>query len=300
MHDHVRAAVLAAFAADALSLGVHWIYNTRVIDRKYGRVETLLKPELAKFHAGKEKGDLTHYGDQMLLLLETVVAAGGFDPQAFAARWQAFAANYGGYMDKASKETLENFSAGKRYPATGSASTDLAGAARIAPLLIHYHQRPEELVAAARDQTAVTHNHPEVIACAELYARAVFRVLAGSRPVAALKDALEETAGADRIRDFIAAGLDSQGLDTRAAILDLGQACEVAQALPSTIHLIASYEDDLKTALVENIMAGGDSAARGMLVGLLLGADQGRQAVPGDWLSGINAYRRISGLLGLT
>ena len=299
MDDRVRAAVLAAFAADSLSLGVHWIYNTRVIDRKYGRVETLLKPELARFHAGKHKGDLTHYGDQMLLLLETVAAA-GFDPQTFAGRWQAFAASYGGYMDKASKETLENFSGGKRYPAAGSASTDMAGAARIAPLLIRYHKRLDALVAAARQQTAVTHNHPAVIACAELFARAAFLVLDGKRPVAALKDALEETAGANRIRDFIAAGLDSKGLASRGAILDLGQACEVAQALPSAIHLIASYEDDLKTALVENIMAGGDSAARGMLVGMLLGADQGIDAVPAQWRTGINAYRRICRLLGST
>ena len=56
MTDKIKAAVWGAFAGDALALGVHWIYNTRVIDRKYGRVETLLKPELAKYHAGKEKG----------------------------------------------------------------------------------------------------------------------------------------------------------------------------------------------------------------------------------------------------
>ena len=72
MQDNRKAAILAAFAADALALGVHWIYNTHVIDRKYGRVEDLLAPQLAKFHAGKRRGDFTHYGDQMLLLLETV------------------------------------------------------------------------------------------------------------------------------------------------------------------------------------------------------------------------------------
>ena len=39
MKDNPKAMVLASFAADALSLGVHWIYNTNVIDKKWGRVD---------------------------------------------------------------------------------------------------------------------------------------------------------------------------------------------------------------------------------------------------------------------
>lgn len=299
MNERIRAAVLSAFAADSLALGLHWIYNTRVIDRKYGRVASLLKPELARFHAGKERGDFTHYGDQMLLLLETVVADGGFDEASLARRWHAFAAGYGGYMDKASQATLANFESGKSFPETGSDSTDLAGAARIAPLLIACPpDRPDELAAAAVAQTRLTHDHPEVLAAAELFARAACRVLGGERPVAALQAALGDTEGAERVREYVEEGFDSRGLETRQAILDLGQACAVADALPSTVHLVATYEDDLATALVENIMAGGDSAARGLLVGLLLGADQGAGAIPADWLNGMNAYPRIAQLLG--
>ena len=37
MKDNPKAMVLASFAADALSLGVHWIYNTNVIDKKWPR-----------------------------------------------------------------------------------------------------------------------------------------------------------------------------------------------------------------------------------------------------------------------
>jgi ADP-ribosylglycohydrolase len=297
MPDNRTAAILAAFAADALALGVHWIYNTRVIDRKYGRVETLLAPELASFHAGKRRGDLTHYGDQMLLLLETVVAGGGFDPLAFAERWRAFAAGYGGYMDKASKETLRHFADGRTYPEVGSHSTDLAGAARLAVLLRHPVAGEEGLVAAARAQTRLTHDHPQVLAGAELFARAVWRVLEGQRPVAALTAALEATSGADGIADLVAAGLETRDQDTRQAILELGQACEVAQALPATVHLIARHEGELKTALVENIMAGGDSAARGMLAGMLLGASLGKEAIPQEWLAPINVYPRLASLL---
>ena len=297
MQDNRKAAILAAFGADALALGVHWIYNTHVIDRKYGRVEDLMAPQLAKFHAGKRRGDFTHYGDQMLLLLETVAGTGKFDPLGFARRWQAFAAGYGGYMDKASKETLQHFAEGKRYPEAGSHSTDLAGASRMAPLLAIRDLSPNDLVAAARAQTAATHNQSQVLACAELFARAVWRVLEGKGPVTALKAALNETEGGDEIADLVVMGLESKGQETRQAILDLGQACEVDQALPATVHLIATYPNDLRTALIENIMAGGDSAARGALVGMLLGAGQSAGAVPDEWLTGINAYPRIRQLL---
>ena len=75
--NRIKAAVIGAFVADALSLGVHWVYNTGVIDKKLGRVEHYYDP-LTSYHKGKKAGDFTHYGDQMLVLLESV-SGGGFD-----------------------------------------------------------------------------------------------------------------------------------------------------------------------------------------------------------------------------
>jgi hypothetical protein len=42
MKERSKAMVLASLAADSLALGVHWIYNTHVIDKKFGRVEHFL------------------------------------------------------------------------------------------------------------------------------------------------------------------------------------------------------------------------------------------------------------------
>ncbi len=67
MNDKAKAMVLASFAADALALGVHWIYNTNVIDKKWGRVEDYIKPQRPTFHPTKELGEFTHYGDQTLV-----------------------------------------------------------------------------------------------------------------------------------------------------------------------------------------------------------------------------------------
>lgn len=288
MQEKIKASILASFAADTLALGVHWIYNTNVIDRKYGRVVSLLKPELAKFHATKKKGDFTHYGDQTRVLLDTVTGASKFDLVKFSHNWQVLFKDYDGYLDHATKETLENIAKGKSPHEAGSSSDDLSGASRIAPLLLCQYGNREKLVGDARDQTAMTHNNPLVVGSAGFFAGVLHQVVYGAAPEDAIKDALHHLNPESRIADGIKKGVESRHLETRKAILDFGQMCSVEGALPATIHLIVKYQDDLKSALVENIMAGGDSAARGLIVGMILGARNGMDAIPSEWLSEMN------------
>jgi ADP-ribosylglycohydrolase len=73
--------------------------------------------------------------------------------------------------------------------------------------------------------------------------------------------------------------------------------CEISAAFPATVHLIAAYEDRLEEGLIQNVMAGGDSAGRGLLVGLVLGAWGGRAAIPDRWLAGCVASDEINALL---
>ena len=89
-------------------------------------------------------------------------------------------------------------------------------------------------------------------------------------------------------------GLESHERDTRETIAEFGQMCSVEAGLPSAVHLIARYSDDFKAAMVENVMAGGDSSARGMLAGMGLGAAMDMAAIPNAWQSGMNAGDRIN------
>jgi ADP-ribosylglycohydrolase len=45
--------------------------------------------------------------------------------------------------------------------------------------------------------------------------------------------------------------------------------------------------------MIQNVMAGGDSAARGMLAGMMLAAHGGMAAIPGAWLKGLTNRDRI-------
>ncbi|MGA2027437.1 MAG: ADP-ribosylglycohydrolase family protein [Syntrophobacteraceae bacterium] len=297
MQDKAEAMVLASFAADSLALGAHWIYDIDAIDRKLGRVEGLLKPLENSFHATKDLGEFTHYGDQTLVLLESIVACSGFDIDDFARRWKKLFETYNGYVDKATKATLANFASGKKPEESGSSSSDLAGAARIAPLVYRYRNDLGELLSSAKTQTAMTHGNPSVIDASDFFARVVWRVLEGETPLFALREVGEVHFRESVLEQWTAKGIESALSDTRSAILKFGQSCDVEHAFPSVVHLIGKYEKNLREALVENVMAGGDSAGRGLVVGMILGAHLGFEAIPSEWLWGLKRYQHIVDLL---
>jgi len=297
MQVKAKGMVMASFVADSLALGAHWVYNTHVIDRKFGRVEHLEKPLGKSYHGTKDAGDFTHYGDQTLILLESVADCSSFDLTRFSQSWRSFFESYDGYFDNATKETLEHFGEGSRPESSGSDSTDLAGAARIAPIVYTYREDLETMIAASRAQTVMSHNNPLVIESAEFFTRVLWHVLRGSTPTAAMERVCKEELREDTLGEWMDAGVKSTDVDTRSAIDSFGQACEIDMAFPSTVHLIAKYENDLKASLIENVMAGGDSASRGMLAGMVLGAHLGYDAIPEKWISELNKAGRIAGLL---
>lgn len=299
MTDNAKAMVLASLAADSLALGVHWVYNTRVIDRKYGRLEQMIKPEMARFHKGRDKGELTHYGDQTLVLLASLAQKGGeFDLERFARDWQDLFASYDGYLDKATQTTLSNFKAGKQPPSAGSDSSELAGASRIAPLVYSCRNDLDRLLAAAGQQTIMTHNNPQVIASAEFFARVAWEVLGGEKPSTAVARVTDSHFNTGPIAEWVEDATATVTADTRSVINDFGQMCNAEAAFPGVIHLILKYEDNLKEALVENIMAGGDSAARGLLAGMVLGAGHGMEAIDRQWLADLKCRQQALELLG--
>jgi ADP-ribosylglycohydrolase len=297
MKANAEAMVLASFAADSLALGAHWIYDTALIDRTLGRVTELRKPEPPTYHPTKERGGFTHYGDQTLLLLESLAECRGFHRDRFIDAWRRFMASYGGYIDGASRQTLKNIDAGKPPAEAGSSSNDLAGAARIAPLVYRFREDLQKLVESCRQQTALTHNTPAVIDAAEFFGRVVWHVLHGHPPAESMRRVAAEELRQPPVPEWVEAGLASAGHDTRSAIGRFGQACEAEAAFPATVHLIASYPGRLEIGLVENVMAGGDSAARGLLAGMVLGAHNGLGALPDRWIAGLAARNRITGLL---
>lgn len=293
MKDNAQAMVLASLAADALAIGAHWIYDTDKIVREIGRVEHLLAPPSGSYHPGKGRGDFTHYGDQTMILLQSLAATGEFSLDDFAARWRQFAATTSAYLDRATKESLARFDQGATPANSGSPSTDLGGPARIAPLVCRYRDDLGTLLAAAGAQTAMTHAGPGVADSTAFIARTAYSVLHGVPPAEAVAAAVDAGVGEIDLDLRLRKAIDSGDRESLAVIKEFGQMCASNAALPGAVHFIVRYGMDLREALIENVMAGGDSAARGMVIGMILGAAGGMAAIPEDWLQNLTAAAEI-------
>eukprot|EP00741_Cyanophora_paradoxa_P023375 tig00000254_g22581.t1 len=324
LEARARNALYAAFSGDALGLGVHWEYNAETIKEKYGTPDKFITPgELNQYHVGKEAGDLTHVGDQTILLLEHVASRKRFNASAFITEWSVWFASYAGYKDHACKATYENLNSGRGpVEAVASDSNDLSAASRIAPLLYLFADKSElvKLIQASRAQAGLTHAGSLAAPAAEFFARVAHAVLHGAVPSAAMRTAVEaigEAALQEKVEQGLAAAANAALTSDEEAVTSLGpvkefapgkkvavaKACNADYAIPATVYFIVKYEnapDALKAALVANTAVGGDNAARGMLIGLVLGARQGpAAAVPTEWVSGLRSKPRIDKALAL-
>lgn len=275
--------VYGAFIGDALALGPHWVYDTTKLDGINFK-EGYQKP-MAAYHSSKEKGDFTHYGDQTLLLLEHVAIHKKLDIQVFKNDWLNFTAHHVMYMDKATKETIHKISESDAF--IGSNSDELGGFTRCAALFALDYVTLDDLIA----QTQLTHSDEHLRHITEFTYKLLKQILSGKTPSEAL-DILYEGTPKD-VKEYIDQA--SLRLDDPAipSVMSLGQSCASSHSFPSALYLIYKYEESFEEALIHNVLAGGDSAARGMFIGMVLGAYHGFDSLPATWINGINAKDRI-------
>lgn len=292
--------LITSLVADALSLGAHWIYSQREIADKFGKITGYSDPATS-YHPGKQAGDFTHYGNQTMVLLRSLAKHGCFDLAFFAAEWRAFWESPGNqsYRDGATKATLENLRNGLPPGQAASPSNDISAAARIAPLFLLKWKSSEDLIVAARAQTSFTHGDLAVEEAAEFFARVTLSVQTGVTIPDALRAAASLTTWKAIPSDWLEAALASSasGASDSVATKEHGLTCHIPDAFPALCHLLIRHPDDLVAALTANVEAGGDSAARGMIIGMIHGAKPNATPLPEDWLTGLRAHGEIEQLI---
>jgi ADP-ribosylglycohydrolase len=285
--------LFGSFSADALSLGVHWIYDTNELAQKHGRVSEYKAPGADSYHPHKQAGHQGHVGDQSLCLLKFLVREKKWSPSGFMDDWLGIWPDYDDYIDGATKSTLANVQNRSDKTQGGSDSVEIAGPARIAPLVCHLaSSTEEEVVRASVEQTMLTHRSPEAEESAAFLAKAGYRLMRG----ASLLDTLNETAPEWALKKANSV-LSENAVD---AIGQLGPACSISSALPSVLYLALKYGDDIETAFIENAMAGGDNCARGLVLGMLLGASHGMASIPNYWVENLRARSDLVDFLNQT
>jgi len=284
-----------SFFGDAYSLGYHWVYDTKVIQNKFRQFDEFSTPGIVSYHKGKSKGDLTHYGDQGIFLLESIIREKGFNKEKFARFWAEKMTGYSGYKDHASKQTLENMEKSKDYLKSGSDSEDLGGFSTIAPL-IYYNlmvsSDEENFIADIVDQTIITHPKDIVLSGARFIGHLVFSVYNGMN----LKEATNRARKLENspfMQTIFNALKETEGDDPVEAIVKLGQSCHIKGALSSIVYILERYGENSREGLKINVLAGGDSAARGMVLGLIFGLYGGDSGFSRSLINQMNCTGKI-------
>ena len=294
MKEKAAAMVTASLAADTLASGVQGVCDLEEIDLRLSRKD--LFPSSSEEDYPRRDSELTSRGVEAMLLLRSLAAAGEFDPEAFAGDWVSFFDRGPGPSDPDARVTLQSLKAGGNPAHSGATSLDIGGASRNAPIVFFYRNDLNACIEACRKQTAMTSKHPDVIIASEFFSRIAHRLMRTNSPLGVIRKTADELFPRGRFREWITMGLDSMNMNTREAILSFGQGGELKSVAPSVIHLCAKYENDLKQALIQNTMAGGDAAARGLIAGMILGAYNGADSIS-HWTSGLRYIKDINKLL---
>lgn len=286
------------FVGDAASLGTHWIYDLEVMAAKYPQgINGFEAPKEGHYHFGKTSGDLTHYGDAALLMLESVAACGQFREADFGTRFEGWfrSPRCNSYLDHATKETLEHLREKPGDYQNGADDDQGATLTRLAPVVVaHLNQPDAAFFDAVRRATLVVQNHPTALACATASADLLRLLLNGTSFRAAYVMTRTSPQVTCEVADYIELAHELLHLDVPLATEKIGKSCPLAQSFPAALHAALRYSDDFQGAILATISAGGDSAARASMIGAWLGASLGMEGIPQEWLDRLRQKERIA------
>lgn len=287
----LRGMVLGSFVGDALALGPHWIYNMEDIKAQLGDITGMTAPVM-NYHKDKIKGDFTHYGDQALMVFQYLKVNRRFEKQSFYKCYMEFFRHYEGYMDHATKEVMDHLTRGIPI---GSHSSELGGMVRFAPIIFLNDSDKHTGIEEVLLQTHMTHDDDKLLERTRFLTHMTYLVLKGESPSKAVKILKKDIP--KYIFDDLEHVKSLLGEPVHLAIKHLGQSSDSEYAFPAALYFILRYEEDFKQALIENVMAGGDSAARGMVIGAILGAYHGEERLPISWLASMTQLKKLESLM---
>ncbi|GAA3532214.1 ADP-ribosylglycohydrolase family protein [Zobellella aerophila] len=301
--------LLGVLVADAASLGLHWLYDreriAEVVQREGGCV--FLTPNAADYrgvagyfgYPDKGSGDLSGYGETALLAAEVVATESGWNSAAYRqafVRYFSAGGRYQGYIDQPTRALLTALQGpAEDWPPESGCDDEQTPALATIPALCACYSDLSELKLRVKAATAVTHRLPEVQQAGQALAHGLNLLLRGAPLEQALQAVNDSLPGEWQARARSACE-GRPGLNELAE--QWGTGCGLHESLPLSLALI-KRADSYSRAITDNILLGGDSCGRALLVGALAAAHwgMGEKGIPVGWLLRLNEHLRIARLL---
>lgn len=316
-------ALWGLYIGDALAMPVHWIYDRAALFADYGRVTDYLAPKnphpdsilfRSHYRAANSKGEILHdqapywgkpgtrfhyhqflkAGENTLnlklatLLIESLNACGGYDPEDYLGRYIAFMTTPGRhrdtYIEECHRHFFENYARGVPPRRCGAPEKHIGGLAGIVPVAAFYAGDPPRAQAAALEHLALTHPGEKMAGAARLAVELLLALFEGKPLAAAIREIVRGQKSPLLGHPFekLLAQPDDWVVGPR-----FSTACYVEHSVPAVLYLALKYADDPEQALVANTNLGGDNAYRGALLGAFLGAAHGKAGFPARWIDGL-------------
>ena len=327
-HDAPAGIAWGSFIGDALAMPVHWYYDRAALHRDYGVVRDYLAPRnphegsilwRSEYTPLNERGDILHEqaqywgrhgihyhqflhaGENTLnlqlarVLIESLIAKGGYDADDYLQRYIDFMLTPGRHRDTYIEECHRKFFTAY---ARGTAPRKCAGSDIHIGGLVHVGVMCACLGAdvgatrkAVREHISLTHRSEDVLAAGDALARMLCAVAAG----AGLRDAIFEL-GAQWFSKRKASEW-SREPDEVVIGHRVSSACYIADAFPASLYLAWKYADEFEAGVIANANVGGDNCHRGAVVGALLGAASGMAGLPARFVDQIHDAARLGTLI---
>jgi ADP-ribosylglycohydrolase len=325
MNDRIQNAMLGALVADAVSMPVHWYYDTQMLDLDYPDLDGYQKPKnphpdsilwRSKYVARNKKGEILHeqakywgqrgvHYHQFLLagdntinfllgaqLYRSVVATGKYDPDRWLEIYIDSMRTPGWhrdtYLEEYHRAFFDNLARGKDPADCGIEDIHIGGLTPV-PFLLAALDAISERTPEGDLSVVTSHlaltHHGRAIRDA---GRAQTRILHAVAAGSPLRQAIS-----DHASDFV----KREELETWSSLEDrivvgrhLTPACYLPDSFTASLYLAWKYHDDFSAGVIANARCGGDNAHRGAVVGALLAA---ANPIPEKWLRDLKTMERL-------
>ncbi len=313
MNSRQKDSTLGVLVADAAALGLHWLYDLRRMHEVVsGNDPAFFTPNADHYegkvgyfaHGGKQAGEQSHYGESYLLNLRHLIKQGEFNTRVFQQDFiSVFGAGgtFNGYIDSPTKTTLRHLQeidfSSEDDPNAEPSGADDHQIPALTPVsaLCAYRSIDEltdtEIINAIR----VTNNNDLAVNCGLYFSRVLLATHSGK----SIADSFASAAHLpDEIKENMSNALNMPATDLDTAATLFGQVCGLEQTIPLSAYIL-SNSASYRQAIEMNILAGGDSCGRAIMLGAIAGAAYGlgtAEGIPHAWLLQLKRQQDIAAM----
>jgi ADP-ribosylglycohydrolase len=178
----------------------------------------------------------------------------------------------------------------------GANDVQLPAIAKLPPLLAVCDHTPD-LRAAIESAVRVTNDNDFAVECGHAAAAIISTAIETGSVEAALKSGCEPEQ--NTISPLMANAVNRTGEDSIAVVADIGMSCNLEFGMPGAAHILKTTSS-FTQAINTNILAGGDSCGRAILLGAVAGTAYGCNndiGIPQQWITRLSQLTEVNQLL---